>query len=202
MSQSHFFHNGTEFEVFIKVNDVFFIISGHGSVGGNHHHFQAVDFGKFFGFRIRRTGHSGDFVVHAEVVLEGNSCHGFVVLSDPDMLLGFNRLMQTFGIPAAMEDTAGELIHDFHLVILDHIVHIFVEQLVGPQGLSDIVEVLKVFLFEEARGDEFSFLQEFFYFIHTLVREGNSFPLLVQFIIPHGIFFRIIVGGGIFCTFC
>ena len=45
-------------------------------------------------------------------------------LCDLDVLLGLDGLMQTLGVAAAEHQTAGELVDDDDLAVLDHIVHV------------------------------------------------------------------------------
>ena len=56
------------------------------------------------------------------------------------MLLGFERLVQAFGIAPARHHAAGELVDDDDLVVLDDVVLVALEQLVGAQALVDVVD--------------------------------------------------------------
>ena len=90
-----------------------------------------------------RAGHAGELVVHAEVVLEGDRGEGLVLLLDLHALLGLDRLVEALGPAAALEDAAGELVDDLHLAVLDDVVLVALEQLLGPQrGLELVDEVL------------------------------------------------------------
>ena len=55
------------------------------------------------------------------------------------MLLGFQRLMQAFGIAAALHHASGELVDDDDLVVPDDVVLVAGEQRVGAQRLVDVV---------------------------------------------------------------
>ena len=57
-----------------------------------------------------------------------------------DLFLGFQRLVQAFGIAAAFHHAAGEFVDDDHLVVLDDIVLVALEQLVRLQRLVDVMD--------------------------------------------------------------
>ena len=56
------------------------------------------------------------------------------------MLLGFQRLVQAFGIAAALHHAAGELVDDDDLVVADDVVLVALEQRVRAQRLVDVVD--------------------------------------------------------------
>ena len=124
------------------VYQVFFVFADDRTVGGNHHHIQLVDIPQFLGFRFGRTGHTGQLVVHAEIVLQG---HGGVSLRSRfhlNVFLGFDGLVQSVAVTAAFEDTTGLFIHDFHLVVLDDIIHVAFEDRVGFKQLAHGVDAV------------------------------------------------------------
>ena len=110
-----------------------------GTVGWDLHDIQIIDGAEFLSFRHGRAGHAGEFVVQAEVVLESDGGQRLVFTVDVDVLLGFNGLMQTIGVPAAEHETAGELVHNDNLAVLHHIVNVPLHGAVGFQGLIDVV---------------------------------------------------------------
>ncbi len=83
---------------------------------------EAVNIAEFLGFGRRRTGHAGQLLVEAEVVLEGDRGQGLVLGLDLDVFLGFQRLVQAFRIAAARHHAAGELVDDHHFVVADDVV--------------------------------------------------------------------------------
>jgi hypothetical protein len=109
-------------------------------VGGDHHHVELVYFGEFLGLGIGGAGHAGEFVVHAEIVLEGDGGQGLVFVFDLDPFLGFQSLMESVRIPAAGHEPAREFVHDDDLALLDDIVHILGKQGVGFEGLVEVVQ--------------------------------------------------------------
>ena len=86
-----------------------------GRLVGTHGDVEVVDLLEFGGFRFGRTGHAGQLLVHAEVVLEGDGGEGLILALDLDVFLGFDGLVQAVGPAAAGHQAAGELVddHDF-----------------------------------------------------------------------------------------
>ncbi len=66
--------------------------------------------------------------------------------------------MQAVGIAAAVEDAAGEFVHDLDQTFLHDIVHVYVEKLMRPQGLGEIMDEFEVAFVENAALDEASLL--------------------------------------------
>ena len=60
------------------------------------------------------------------------------------MFLGFDCLMQAVGITAPRHDTAGELIHNQHLVVPDNVVMISVHEVVGAKCQNNIMLNLQI----------------------------------------------------------
>ena len=110
-----------------------------GTVGWDLHNVQIVDGAELLCLGHGGTGHTGELIVQTEVVLEGDGSQGLVFTVDVDVLLGFNGLMQTIGVPAAEHETAGELVHNDNLAVLHHIVNVPLHGAVGFQGLIDVV---------------------------------------------------------------
>ena len=103
-------------------------------VGGDGDHLQLVRGGQLGGVALRRAGHAGQLLVHAEVVLERDGGERLVLFLDPDALFGLDRLVQALRPAPALEDAAGELVDDLHLAADDHVVLVALEQLLGPRA--------------------------------------------------------------------
>ena len=77
-----------------------------------------------------------------------------------DVLLGLERLVQPFGIAAALHHAAGELVDDDHLVVLDDVVAVALEQRVGAERLlhvmddGDVLDVVERLALEHVRRGE------------------------------------------------
>src|SRR5947209_2439293 len=71
--------------------------------------------------RLGGTGHAGELLVQAEVVLERDRRERDVLLLDLHPLLRLDRLVEALGPAPAFHDPAGELVDDLHLAVLDHV---------------------------------------------------------------------------------
>ena len=63
---------------------------------------QVVDLDELLLLRLRRTGHAGELVVEAEVVLQRDRRERLVLLLDADALLRLDRLVQALAPAAAL----------------------------------------------------------------------------------------------------
>ena len=133
-----------EFLVFGAVDDVLILDADHRPVGRDHGDFELVDLLELRGFRLRRTGHAGELLVHAEVILEGDGGERLVLALDLDAFLGFDGLVQTVAPAAAGHQAAGELVDDDDLAVLHHVILVLLEDDVGLEGLLDVVVPLDV----------------------------------------------------------
>ena len=167
-------HNPVVFLLGRAIDEVGMILPDHGHVGGDHHHIQVVGLFKLGSFCVRSTCHSSQLVVHPEIVLEGNGCQGLVLALDLDPLLGLQGLVETVGITAPGHKATGKLVHYDDLVVLDHVIHVLLEQAVGFKPLLDMVVDLDM-----AGIVQVVHTQQFFYPLHTLFREHDAAGFLV-----------------------
>ena len=100
------------------------IDTGERLIGGQLHDIQPVDIPELLLLGHGGTGHTGQLIVHAEVVLEGDGGQSAVLPRDGDALFGLDGLVQAIGIAAADHEAAGELIDDDDLAVLHDIVDI------------------------------------------------------------------------------
>ena len=121
------------------VDDVGVVDTGDGTVCRDLDDVEVIDCAEFFFLRQCRTGHTGELAVEAEVVLEGDGRKGLALACDLHVLLGLDRLMKTFAVAAAEHQSAGELVDDDDLTVLDDIVDIALHRAVGLDGLVDVV---------------------------------------------------------------
>jgi hypothetical protein len=126
------------------------------------------------GFGVGRTGHAGQLVVHAEVVLEGDGGQGLVFVFDADVFLGLQGLVQAVAVAPARHEAAGELVHDDDLALFDDVVHVALEHGVGLEGLVDMVQQLDVGRVVDIFG-----LQQLLGSGHALFGEGHALGLFV-----------------------
>ena len=103
-------------------------------MGRNHHHLEAVDLLEFEGLGIGGTGHAGQLLVEAEIILEGDRRDGLVFLLDGHAFLRLDGLMQTVGPAATGHGAAGEFVDNDHLSVLHDVIHIALVDGMGTQG--------------------------------------------------------------------
>ena len=116
------------------------ILADAGLVGGDLDHVEAVDVAELGGLGRRGAGHAGELRIHAEVVLEGDRGQRLVLLLDPHMLLGLQRLVQPFREAAPRHHAPGELVDDDDAPVLDDVVGIALEHLVGADRLVQVMD--------------------------------------------------------------
>ncbi len=121
------------------VHAVQLVFTAADAVGWYHHRFQTVDFLEFVGLGIRRTRHTSELAVQAEIILEGNRCESLVLSLNVHAFLSFHGLVQAIAPAATGHQTAGELVHDHDLALLHHIVLVTVVEMVGTQGCVQMV---------------------------------------------------------------
>ena len=114
--------------------------AGEGLVRRHDDDTHRVDLAEFRLLGLRRTGHAGEDVVLAEVVLQRDRREGLVLLLDLHALLGLDRLVQPLGVAAAVEDAAGELVDDVDLAVLDDVLVVPRVQLLGPQRVLQVLD--------------------------------------------------------------
>src|SRR5205823_14060567 len=68
----------------------------------------------------RRTRHTCQLLVHAEVVLEGDPRERHILALDMHAFFGFDGLMQAFGVAPTWHESPGELIDDDDLRSEEH----------------------------------------------------------------------------------
>ena len=108
----------------VEEHHVGMVLAHHRAVGRDHHHFQAVDVLELVGFGIRRAGHAGQLLVHAEQVLEGDRGERLVLALDRHAFLRLDRLVQAVGPAAARQGAAGELVDDDDFAVADDVVDV------------------------------------------------------------------------------
>ena len=103
-------------------------------VGRDDHDVELVDLAEFFRFGFRCSGHAGQLLVHAEVVLEGDRRERLVFLLDLQAFLGFDGLMQSVAPAASGHQPACEFVDDDDFAILHDIFHVALVERVRPQA--------------------------------------------------------------------
>ena len=110
-----------------------------GAVGRDLGHVHLVDVVEFRGLGRGGAGHARQLGIETEIVLDGHRGEGLVLGLDVRPFLGLNGLVQTFGQAPSAHHPASELIDQDDLAALDDIVLVALIELVGAQGLIDVV---------------------------------------------------------------
>ena len=133
-------HHGVELPCLRLEDQVALVEADHRAVGGDGDHLEAVDPGQLSSLGLSRSGHPGQFLVEAEVVLEGDGGQGLVLLLDRHSLLGLDGLVDAVRPPAPFQHPAGELIDDPDLAVDHDVVLIPLVQLLGLQRGVELVD--------------------------------------------------------------
>ena len=126
------------------VDHIRMVDAGNRPVGRNHDYRQLVDFQELVFLCLCRTGHAGQLVVHAEIVLEGNRGKSLGLTAYLQPFLGLYGLMQAVRIAAPLHQAACKLVNDDNLAILDYIIPVTLHQCLGPQGSRKAVGHLNI----------------------------------------------------------
>ena len=137
-------HDGTQFLFPCLIYTVLMIDTRNRFIGRNRHHVHAVDIAELLFLRQSRTGHTCFLPELVKKVLESDGGQGLALPLYLHPLLGLDGLVQAVGITPPGHDTTGKLIHNQHLVVLNHIVLVTEHQVVGPQSQNDIVLDLQI----------------------------------------------------------
>ena len=130
------------------------------------------------------AGHAGELGVEAEIVLEGDGGERLVLGLDAHVLLSLERLVQPFGIAPALHHAPGELVDDDHLVVLDDVVAVALEQGVGAERLMHVVDdgdVLDVV--ERVALEHIGLGQEALDLLVAGLGQGDQAGLLVEIVV-------------------
>ena len=120
--------NRFEFFFLRAVNDVRSFDANQRAIGRDDRHIQAVNLAEFRGLGRCRSGHAGEFLVHAEVILEGDGCECLVLALNLHSFLGFYGLVQAVGPAAPGHLSPGEFIDDDHFTVFHHVIDIVLVQ--------------------------------------------------------------------------
>ncbi len=135
----HFVGDRVELRVDVAVDQVVLVFADDRSVRGDGHDGQVVDLAELGVLGHSGTGHAGELLVEAEVVLQRDGGERLVLLAHEHVLFGFERLMEALRIAAALHDAARELVDDLHLAVHDDVVDVAVEEELRLQGLLQMV---------------------------------------------------------------
>src|SRR5579871_5305539 len=166
---------------FGAVHDIVILLAEQWFVGRNNGDVQLINLFEFRRFCVGRSGHTGQFFIHAEVILERNCRQRLIFALDLDAFLGFDGLMQAVTPAAARHLAAGELIHDDDFFVLDDVIAIPEIQHMRAQGLLHVMVDLHIDgLVHIAEA------QEPFHLQHALFGQRDGTMLFVHCIVARG----------------
>ena len=124
-------------------NQIVPVVADDGTVGGDHEDVELVDLVELGLLGLRRSGHSGQLIVHPEVVLDGDRGERLRLTLDLHSFLGLHRLVESVAPAPARHLAAGELVDDHDLTTpADDVLLVFLEQGVRLEELMDDVDFL------------------------------------------------------------
>ncbi len=135
----YFVHYRIELAALGAVYNVVIVYAPERLIRGDLHNVQPV-----YGLELRFlglgcSGHAGKLMVHPEIILERDGGKGFILALHLNVLLGFQRLMQSVAVSPAHHETAGEFVNYKHLTVLHNVVLVPCEQGMRLEGLNYMV---------------------------------------------------------------
>ncbi|MNW53969.1 hypothetical protein D3C74_315500 [compost metagenome] len=100
MAFHDFLYNSFKLAILTLVYNVRHIDTLVRAVSRHLQHFETINFLEFFFLGFRCTGHTCQFAIHPEIVLERNSRERHALVLNLNSFLRFDRLMQTVTIAA------------------------------------------------------------------------------------------------------
>ena len=150
--------DGLELVVLREIHEVRVVLADHRAVRGDHHHFESVDLHELRRFGVGRAGHAGEFLVEAEVVLEGDRRDGLVLRAHLHAFLRFDGLVQAIRPAAARHRAAGEFVDDDHFAGAHDVFHVALvdrmraQRRVQVMHEADVLRVVEALAFAQQPG--------------------------------------------------
>ena len=168
------------------------VVAHHRLIGRDFDGIELINLLEFLALRHCRAGHTGELFIQAEIILEGDGRKRLVLRLNLHALLGLDRLVQALAIAAAEHDAAGELIHNEHLPILHHIIHIALHYALRADSHVDVVLDCNVVEIHEVVHMKVGFR-----LFHSLFGEHGRFGFFINDIVGVrlflGVFLRILL---------
>ena len=134
------------------VHQVREVLALHGLVCGDLDDLQTVYPVELVGLCGGCTGHPSQFLVHPEVVLQGNGGVGDAFPLDLEAFLGLHSLVQAVGPPSSGLQPAGELVDNHHLAVADHVVLVPLLHHVSIECVFHVLDEMEIFRVIKVRG--------------------------------------------------
>ena len=135
---------GVELRLLRAVDEVVAVVARYRHVRRDLRDVEPVDLRELLLLGLRRTGHPGELVVQAEVVLERDRRQRDVLLLDGHVLLRLDGLVEALRPAAAFHDPPRELVDDLHLAVGDDVLLVSVVERLCLQRLREVVDELDV----------------------------------------------------------
>ena len=126
-----------ELRLLIFVDEVGLVLADHRLVRRDRHDAELVRRHELGRLGLGGTGHAGELVVQAEVVLQRDGRERLVLGLDRHALLRLDGLMDAFVVAPPDQDAAGVLVDDHDLVVHDDVVGVALEE---RERLDRVVE--------------------------------------------------------------
>ena len=178
MTLGDVFDDGFELRELGLVDEVWLINAHDAAVGRNRHHLQGIGVDELGSFCLRRTGHTRQLFVHAEIVLQCDCCQCLVLFVDANALFGFDCLVNSFAPATTLENSAGEFIDNLYFAGVNDVILVAAVQLFGAQSNCQLVH--KVLLHCVVQVVE---PQLFFNFFDTGFGRNNNPLAFIYFVI-------------------
>ncbi len=134
--------DGIELCLDCAVDEVVVVLADDGLVGRDDLHGQVVDLAELGILGHGGTGHAGELVVEAEVVLERDRGKRLVLFADRDAFLCLDGLVEALRVAPALHDAARELVDDLDLAVKHDVLLVAVEHVLGLESLLEMVHEL------------------------------------------------------------
>ena len=136
-------HDRVVLGLLVLVDVVVLVVAHHRPFVRDLDDVEVVDLLELLLLGLRGTGHAGELLVEAEVVLERDRGERDVLLLDRHALLRLDRLVQAVRPAAPLHDPAGELVDDLHLAVHDDVLVVAVVERLGLERLDQVVHELR-----------------------------------------------------------
>ncbi|CQB88954.1 Uncharacterised protein [Chlamydia trachomatis] len=138
MTLSYVSNNRSKLFLLSAENQIILIHTNNWTVRRNWKNAKLVCSHKLGSFRFCSTSHASKLVVHAEVILQSNSCKSLIFCFYFNILFSFNRLMQAFAITTTWKNTASVLVNNQNFAISNNIIAIKKEQFLSFQSIVQV----------------------------------------------------------------
>ena len=172
------FGHGGELGFLGLVNQVVVVLADVGLVRRDRHNAKLVNLVELSCLGFSGTGHAGELVVEAEIVLQGDGGQGLVLVLDLHALFGLDGLVHALVVATARQDAAGEGVNDEDFALADDVVLVALEEFLRLDGVVQVTHQLGVFGGIEVVNTQL-ILNEF----HAFLGYTNGALALVHFVV-------------------